>query len=436
MQLTVKDVFSKATLIPTDKQPPEPAEALKVVELSDSQLDISDVEGPIKETGDQLLRPRFKPNIATDWRPVVAIFDTTCEDKSGELNVRPDEINPNSPDTLATTGKDLDAPDGIFCERTESLTQKVANEEVPLKELLCEIAALANFEPAMTLLTDPETGGTKDGRVAGAGAVNEIAFETNELDSKETSNDKLRPKPELALETMEDSETQTWNWPADDSILIFCENDAEPNSLPKSVTNELPDEGTTNAILERAKSVSYEVQIIDADFWRATDAYIRNFPSNPGGALDFKVESDRHSELNELDLWNLEAIVVPWTLNDDPIIVIDNDPDLARFVIVSADIAGTVTDKKFDSIEPALLPTLARIDMDAPAMLWTLHKAEESEIHIDICALLVRNLVIDDEWRLPKPAPWIVMDTAPEAGNCCTSAPLIDALKYDIDLDM
>ena len=66
MQLTVKDVFSKATLIPTDKQPPEPAEALKVVELSDSQLDISDVEGPIKETGDQLLRPRFKPNMATD----------------------------------------------------------------------------------------------------------------------------------------------------------------------------------------------------------------------------------------------------------------------------------------------------------------------------------------------------------------------------------
>jgi hypothetical protein len=61
--------------------------------------------------------------------------------------------------------------------------------------------------------------------------------------------------------------------------------------------------------------------------------------------------------------------VVPWTLNDDPIIVIDNDPDLARFVTVSADIAGTVTDKKFDRIEPALLPTLARIDMDAPAML-------------------------------------------------------------------
>ena len=106
-------------------------------------------------------------------------------------------------------GKDLDAPDGIFCERTESLTQRVANEEVPFNKLRCEIAALANFEPAMTLLTDPETGSTMDGTLAGAGAVNVITFEINELDSKETSNDRLRPKPELALETMEDSETQT-----------------------------------------------------------------------------------------------------------------------------------------------------------------------------------------------------------------------------------
>ena len=60
--------------------------------------------------------------------------------------------------------------------------------------------------------------------------------------------------------------------------------------------------------------------------------------------------------------------MAPWTLNDDPITVTDNDPDFARFVPVSADITGTVTDNKFDSIEPALLPTLARTDMDAPVL--------------------------------------------------------------------
>jgi len=113
VQLTVK-YFSKATLIPAGKQPPVPAEALTVIELSDSQLDISEVEGPIVKTGDQSLRPRFKPNMVTDRRPVVANAATICEDKRGELNVNPDEMTPKRPDALATTGKDLDAPDGTF----------------------------------------------------------------------------------------------------------------------------------------------------------------------------------------------------------------------------------------------------------------------------------------------------------------------------------
>jgi len=60
------------------------------------------------------------------------------------------------------------------------------------------------------VLRDPDTGGEKEGREAGAGAVNEIAFETKELDSKETNNARLCPKPELALATTEDSETHTW----------------------------------------------------------------------------------------------------------------------------------------------------------------------------------------------------------------------------------
>jgi len=82
--------------------------------------------------------------------------------------------------------------------------------------------------------------------------------------------------------------------------------------------------------------------------------------------LDFNDESDRHSELKESDLCNLVAGVKKCAPYDEPMIVNESDPDLARFVIVRADIVGTVADIKLADAEPTLMPTLARMEMDRP----------------------------------------------------------------------
>jgi hypothetical protein len=99
------------------------------------------------------------------------------------------------------------------------------------------------------------------------------------------------------------------------------------------------------------------------------------------GILHCNDESDRHSELNEPDPRNLEAAVMPCTLNAEPRMVKDIDPDLARFVVVSDDIAGAVKDNTLTNSEPILLPRLNRMEMDEPAPTSNLHKAEESDFH-------------------------------------------------------
>jgi len=68
--------------------------------------------------------------------------------------------------------------------------------------------------------------------------------------------------------------------------------------------------------------------------------------------------------------------------------VSDNDPDLARFVIVSADIDGAVMDNELGDAEPTLLLTLAKMEMAKAATTCALHETEESEVHDEACERL------------------------------------------------
>jgi len=93
--------------------------------------------------------------------------------------------------------------------RVESLTHTVAREELLLIVLRCEIAVFANLEPMIVKLTDPERGGKEKTALTGEGAVNDIAFEIKEQESKVTTIDKLSPEPQLVFVTTADSDTQT-----------------------------------------------------------------------------------------------------------------------------------------------------------------------------------------------------------------------------------
>jgi len=181
--------------MPADKQTPEPAEILAVRELSDIQVDDLVVDAPMEEMGDQLLRPRFFPNTVTDCSPVVSVTDTECVKMTGGLNETTEEAIPNILAALIATDNKIDEPEETFCLSTESLTHIVANPEVLLNKLRCEIAEIANFVPKTVRLVDPETGGKEEGTLTGTGALNEMVLEVNELDSKETHADNLGPKP-------------------------------------------------------------------------------------------------------------------------------------------------------------------------------------------------------------------------------------------------
>jgi hypothetical protein len=392
--------------MPADKQTPEPAEILATRELSDIQFDALDAEAPMEEMGDKLLPPKFLPKTVTDCSPVVSITDTKCENMKGGLNETMEETVPNTLEALIATGNNLDAPEETFCLSTESLTQTVANEEDLLNTLRCEITVFANFVPMIVRLEDPETGSKEEKTLTGAGALNEMVLEMHERNSKETHIDNLGPKPLLVFVTMADSDTHKWNSVLDDSRRILGEYDAKPNRMPASTTIELPDVGTNETLFERARAALYEAQSTSEwDFWRKTDTAKPNLALWPMGTLDFKDESEHHCELNEPDFWNLEAAVMPCTLNVEPMMVKDKDPDLARFVMVSEKIAGAVMDNTLANSEPILLPRLARIEMDKPSTTCDLHKAEESDVHNETCALLLPVVVAIDEWYMANAEP-------------------------------
>ena len=93
--------------------------------------------------------------------------------------------------------------------RVESLTHAVEREELLPIVLRCEIAVFANLEPTIVKLTDPERGGEEKTTLTGEGAVNDIAFEIKEQESKVTTIDALGPEPRLAFVTTADSDTHT-----------------------------------------------------------------------------------------------------------------------------------------------------------------------------------------------------------------------------------
>jgi hypothetical protein len=365
-----------------------------------------------------------------DWSPVVSISEINCEDIRGELNEIRDETVPTMPEALAATDNDLDAPEGTFWRSVESLTHTVASEDDRLTALRWVIPVLENFVPSTVKLTDPDTGDTQKGTLRGAGAVNDIVFETNEKESNVAVIDKLDPKPLIDFATMVDSDTHKWNPATDEPRRIFWEYDAAPNSLPKRVTKELPEVGTNDVFLEIASTVLYEAHSIsDEDFWRETDTVIPTLVPRPIGILDVNDESDRHSELKESDLWNLVAVVKPCAQYDEPMIVNENDPDLARFVIVKADIVGAVADIKLADAEPTLTPTLVWTVMDKPTTTWARHETEESEVHNETGAWVVLREITRDECSKPNPNPYIDTDTAPEVGNVWSLMLLMDELK-------
>ena len=112
-------------------------------------------------------------------------------------------------DALVPRDKNLDAPFATLWAREESLTHAVISEEVPPSLLLCELPKVANFEPVMVTLVDPEAGGREPAELTKTGAMNDMAFVINDLKPSVSVIGRFGPQPALDLETMADSEIHT-----------------------------------------------------------------------------------------------------------------------------------------------------------------------------------------------------------------------------------